>query len=261
MVGETPELKKSWGCPGRRGNVGQGGGGMTPPLQDDTMQIINSREAILTDIRQILGRNSNSPVAPRPAIVPTRVPGNQDEEVAKLLEEAAALGCHTARFAPSRGGVTPPSSGRVALPLGELVKKESVSKAVMWDTERLRQLGIADQLRALNVSIIPHDADKHVMAQADLGITEADYVLPETGTLGLLSSSVKPRSVSLLPRVHLAIIHRRALRADLHQVFAEAKAHPYLVLITGPSRTSDIELVVTIGVHGPQVLYIWVVED
>lgn len=215
------------------------------------MPSADSRESILGDIRRILSRDANSPVASRPAIVPARTPGNQDEEIEKFLGEAAALGCKTARLAPNQ----------VAGALSDLVKRESVSQAVLWETERLRQLGIADELRLHNVAIIPHDADKNVMARADLGITEADFALPETGTLGLLSSSVKPRSVSLLPRVHLAIIHRRALRPDLHQVFAEAKAQRYLVLITGPSRTSDIELVVTVGVHGPQVLYIWVVDD
>jgi L-lactate dehydrogenase complex protein LldG len=97
------------------------------------------------------------------------------------------------------------------------------------------------------------------MAQCDLGVTEADVALPETGTLGLFSSSEKPRAVSLLPRIHLALVRPEAIRTDLHQVFAEARSQPYLVFITGPSRTADIELTVTLGVHGPQVLCVWVV--
>jgi L-lactate dehydrogenase complex protein LldG len=99
------------------------------------------------------------------------------------------------------------------------------------------------------------------MALCDLGITEADYLLPETGTLVLRSSAVKPRGVSLLPRVHLAIVRPEMLRADMHQVFAEAKDHHYLVFITGPSRTADIELTVTLGVHGPKNLYVWMLGE
>jgi L-lactate dehydrogenase complex protein LldG len=51
------------------------------------------------------------------------------------------------------------------------------------------------------------------------------------------------------------------LRPDMHQVFAEAKDSNYLVFITGPSRTADIELTVTLGVHGPKNLFTWVVQD
>lgn len=98
------------------------------------------------------------------------------------------------------------------------------------------------------------------MALCDLGITEADFLLPETGTIVLHSSGEKPRGVSLLPRIHLAIVQPEMLRADMHQVFAETKDSHYLVFITGPSRTADIELTVTLGVHGPKNLYVWMME-
>jgi L-lactate dehydrogenase complex protein LldG len=216
------------------------------------METINSsREAILADIRQALKRTGDSPVAPRPAIVPPRVAGTPDEEIDRLIREITALQGEARRLETSD----------VRTALAGLVQAENVRKATLWSTERLAELGIADTLRELGVEIIPGAADKHALAQADLGVTEADFALPETGTLGLLSSPEKPRAVSLLPRVHLAIIHPRALRADLHQVFAEAKSQGYLILITGPSRTSDIELVVTIGVHGPQRLYAWVIAE
>jgi len=67
--------------------------------------------------------------------------------------------------------------------------------------------------------------------------------------------------VSLLPRIHLAIVRPLALRADLSQAFAEVKHDGYFVFVTGPSRTSDIELTLTIGVHGPQALHVWAMED
>ena len=214
-------------------------------------KITDSREQILADIQQTLGRTATSPVAPCPPILSPRVPGSIEQEIAKFLKEVAALGAYGGQYLPTQ----------LSDALAELVKKESVTKAVLWNTERLQKLGVGEKLRALGVDLVATDADKFTMAQADLGITEADFALPETGTLGLLSSPTQPRSVSLLPRVHLAIIHRRTFRADLHSVFAEAKAHRYLIFITGPSRTSDIELIVTIGVHGPQVLYVWLVDD
>lgn len=110
------------------------------------------------------------------------------------------------------------------------------------------------------MELISPNADKHDMSTCDLGITEADFILPETGTIALYSSAEKPRGVSLLPRVHLAIVTPASLRADMHQVFAEAKDSNYLVFITGPSRTADIELTVTLGVHGPKNLHVWMMD-
>jgi L-lactate dehydrogenase complex protein LldG len=120
---------------------------------------------------------------------------------------------------------------------------------------------VAGTLRALGVKIVPAQADKHDVAACELGVTGVDAALPETGTLQLYSSPERPRVVSLLPRVHLAIFTPAALCADPHQAFANAKNIGYSVLVTGPSRTSDIELTLTLGVHGPKSLYAWVMSE
>lgn len=103
-------------------------------------------------------------------------------------------------------------------------------------------------------------ADPRLVASCELGVTGVDAALPETGTLVLTTSPERPRVVSLLPRVHLAILTGEALRADLRQAFADIRQEGYSVLITGPSRTADIELTLTLGVHGPKALYVWVLE-
>jgi L-lactate dehydrogenase complex protein LldG len=144
--------------------------------------------------------------------------------------------------------------------LAALVAEQKIQRATAWQTPYLHQLGVSEILNALGVELVPANAGKHEMAQCDLGVTEADYLLPETGTLVLKSSAEKPRAVSLLPRVHLAIVRPETLRADVHQVFAEAKNDNYLVFVTGPSRTADIELTTTLGVHGPKNLYVWMVD-
>ncbi len=211
---------------------------------------MNRRTLILDDIRASLGRvASSSPIAPRPSIVPPRVAGTIEQEIEKLIQEVNAL----------KGNARRMTRSELDDALTELVCAESVKRAVLWHTPQVQQL--EPILREGGIEIIPHDADKHTLAQADLGITEADFILPETGTIGLLSSPDKPRSVSLLPRVHLVLASRQALRADLHDVFAQAKSHNYLVLITGPSRTADIEMVLTIGVHGPQSYHLWILDD
>ena len=210
----------------------------------------NTSNPVLADIRRALGRSSDSPIAPRPPILPPRVAGAVEAEIDLLLGEIDKLSGVTQRLTESE----------LDAALHDLIQVQEIKQATLWPTAGLARLRIEERLRALGVAIVSPYADKHTLAECDLGVTEVDFALPETGTLGLLSSAEKPRAVSLVPRVHLALLGASALRADLHQVFAEMKHHPYLIFITGPSRTADIELTVTLGVHGPRALYVWSYE-
>jgi L-lactate dehydrogenase complex protein LldG len=205
---------------------------------------------VLENIRRSLGRTAQTPAVPRPTVYEPRQPESLGSEIETFLGEVNKLSGSAQKLAPS--GVDAALKG--------LVAEQNIRKATIWDTPYLRRLGITEILNSLGVDLISPNANKHDMARCDLGITEADYLLPETGTLVLHSSAEKPRGVSLLPRVHLAIVRPEMLRADMHQVFAEAKDSHYLVFITGPSRTADIELTVTLGVHGPKNLYVWMLS-
>jgi L-lactate dehydrogenase complex protein LldG len=205
---------------------------------------------IIENVRRSLGRTAQTPLSLRPAIYESRQPESVDSEIERFLGEVKKLSGVGQRI----------SRAAIADELKALVSEQHIQKATVWDTSYLKQLGIADSLGSLGVVLVSPNADKYDMALCDLGITEADFILPETGTLVLRSSAEKPRGVSLLPRVHLAIVRPEILRADMHQVFAEAKDSHYLVFITGPSRTADIELTVTLGVHGPKNLYVWMIS-
>jgi len=204
---------------------------------------------ILENIRRSLARTPHSTRSPRPEILNPRLPETVDSETDRFLSEVNKLSGKAERLEPSN----------VLSALQSLVAEQNIRKATVWNTPRLNQLQITTYLSSLGVELISPNADKHTIAQCDLGITEADFLLPETGTLVLRSSTDKPRAVSLAPRIHLAIVRSEMFRADMHQVFAEAKDSNYLVFITGPSRTADIELTVTLGVHGPKNLYVWMV--
>jgi L-lactate dehydrogenase complex protein LldG len=205
---------------------------------------------VIENIRRSLGRTAQTRLSLRPAIYEPRLPESVDSEITRFLEEVKKLS----------GAGQKLSSSDIDSALKTLVKEQNIHKVTVWETPNLKQLGVAEILSSLSVELVSPNASKHEMALCDLGITEADFLLPETGTLILRSSAEKPRAVSLLPRVHLAIVRPEMLRADMHQVFAEAKDSHYLVFITGPSRTADIELTVTLGVHGPRNLYVWVID-
>ena len=200
-------------------------------------------------VRRALGRAIGSSVPQRPPILPARTARTAEGEIELLLREVRTLSGVAARV----------PLVEIETSLAALVEAEGVGRATLWSTPRIAELRLAERLSALGVDLVPGTAGKADLARCDLGVTEVDFALPETGTIGLLSSREKPRGVSLLPRVHLAVMGPEALRADLHQVFAEARSHHYLILVGGPSRTADIELTVTLGVHGPQALHLWVV--
>lgn len=206
---------------------------------------------ILENIRRSLGRSPGEPSPVRPPILASRPAAGASEEIDLLLREINALSGDARRM----------DVAGLDAALQELVQAQEVRKATLWPTPGLERLNLVERLRGLDVEILPHNSDKQVMALCDLGITEVDFALPETGTLALLSSAEKPRAVSLLPRVHLAIMRPAALRSDLHQVFAEACLSNYMIFITGPSRTADIELTTTLGVHGPKSLVLWVMNE
>lgn len=206
---------------------------------------------VIENIRRSLGRTAHAPIGPRPVIPPSPQLGALDSEIARFMEEVRKLS----------GVARQQSADGLDSEFRVLVEEQHIQKATVWETPRLRELGVTEILNTLGVELVSPNAGKDEMAACDLGVTEADYLLPETGTLVLKSSAEQPRAVSLLPRIHLAIVHPDMFRADMQQVFADAKDHHYLVFITGPSRTADIELHVTLGVHGPRNLVVWMTRD
>ena len=108
-------------------------------------------------------------------------------------------------------------------------------------------------------------------ARAGLGVTGVDFALAETGTLVLWSGVGRPRSTSLLPATHVAVFDRRRLLESLEQVgvmlealhadSARSMSGAMINFITGPSRTADIELTLTRGVHGPKEVHAVFVDE
>jgi len=94
----------------------------------------------------------------------------------------------------------------------------------------------------------------------DIGVSTAQAAIAETGTLVLESESERHRLVSLVPPVHIAIVDAAVICQTLGEALAAvgrgSELSPTITLITGPSRTADIELTLAIGVHGPQELYV-----
>jgi L-lactate dehydrogenase complex protein LldG len=95
------------------------------------------------------------------------------------------------------------------------------------------------------------------------GLTRAVAGLADTGSLLVMGGPLDLLSASLLPEVHIAILNRSDLYASLPDVLntPAVRAAPAAVVISGPSRTADIEMTLTIGVHGPGELIVLLVDD
>ena len=104
------------------------------------------------------------------------------------------------------------------------------------------------------------------MGDIHTAITFADWGIAETGTLVLDSTSEDIRICTMLAEIHVAILPISKIRPDVMSLEKELdalqKSAPrYLAFISGPSRTADIERVMTIGVHGPGELHILLTEE
>lgn len=106
------------------------------------------------------------------------------------------------------------------------------------------------------------DVTREQASESRVGISEFDWALAATGTIAQDATDPRLRLASMLPEVHVALFRTSRLLPDLDALLAQvdpAKAR-YLACVTGPSRTADIERVLTIGVHGPRKLVVIAVD-
>jgi L-lactate dehydrogenase complex protein LldG len=124
-------------------------------------------------------------------------------------------------------------------------------------------LEAGDRKMLENIAGLSCDVDRDRAAGAKVGISQVEWALADTGTLVQDATAIDKRLVSTLPTIHVALIATAGLRPDMPSVLAEVDPGNanYIAMITGPSRTADIERVLTIGVHGPERLVIVFIDQ
>jgi L-lactate dehydrogenase complex protein LldG len=132
-------------------------------------------------------------------------------------------------------------------------------RSIASNSPLLRDIGI-DKLPGVASGIESKATLREHCAAADFGISGASYALADTGTLVMLSGREEARMISLLPPVHIAIVDKSKIFDSLDDLLLAvplpAELTSSMVLITGPSRTGDIEQILVRGVHGPGELYV-----
>jgi len=208
-----------------------------------------SRAAILENVRRAIARTGPLPpdLAP-PRLFAREMPAH--ERVALFVSRLEATG------------------GTAAIAKHPAAVRESVTQflagraAVCAHDTRLRDLtGIPNTVTAE----LEPDRLRAQCTSVEVGITAADYGLADTGSIVVIAAPEQPRLLSLLPPVHLAILAMPRLFVGLDDLLlAEPSVldrSSSMVLITGSSRTADIEQILVRGVHGPGHLHVLLVDD
>jgi L-lactate dehydrogenase complex protein LldG len=195
-----------------------------------------ARDAILERLR-LSGAATRLPRTPG-AEIPPAAPRSLDECLTRFCEEAAALDV-TCFVEPTADTVRTRVAGLIA-----------AQRIFSWDPAEL-PYDVADVLGTPVLGSSPRDAQ----AAADVGVTGCDGAIAETGSLVMISRPGRSRLASLLPAAHVAIVRRDQLVYSMGEFFATHAAalrdRASCTFITGPSRTADIELTLTMGIHGP----------
>jgi L-lactate dehydrogenase complex protein LldG len=196
--------------------------------------------------------------------------------VARLQDELRAVGGQVVRVA---------SVAEATAYVTQLAREYEATLVVRWEDALLELLEVDAALQAQGVDVSMaspplEDAAalanqrqnlRELLARADIGLSGADYAIAETGTLALSALPGQMRGVSLLPPVHVAVVRPSQIVASMADCLAmlqdegredlQERLTSCVSFITGPSRTGDIELSLTVGVHGPGELHLVILDD
>ena len=205
------------------------------------------------------------PTPTRPAAAPTTV--SDGDQVALFCAMLTAAGGHAHRV------VTTDAAVQTAL---DLAQARGVRQVVLTRHPELVRFPLAFVTAGVTVTVVgfapgetptpqQRAVQREIMARADLVISGADYAIAETGTIGMVAGPHNPRTATLLPPVHIAILDPVNLVPSMADLVARFKSEHLrdgrldissLTFITGPSRTGDIEQTLSVGVHGPGEVHV-----
>ena len=238
---------------------------MSANTKTNDFKFMADREEFLTTIREAAARGRAHRVSLNPhATAEASYVGGGADPVGTLIAEWTAVGGRGFRV---RGVEAAREFVR------DFVRDHQTRRVLCWRHEVLERIGIDAVLAERQIEVTvwddlgrqPAEQARPIAFAADLGITSVSWAVAETGTLAVAANPNQGRIVSLLPPVFLAILEPSQIVPDLFDLFAaleplKSNLPSNIALITGPSKTGDIELKLTTGVHGPGDVTVLVVE-
>lgn len=180
------------------------------------------------------------------------------ERIERFMENLTSLGGHATRLADLNE-----AKDWISVKAEEL----GVKRIVRQRQPELAVLDLESAIPGVEISVWNSDGQEWIARaeEADMGLVVADYAVAYTGSIVLLSSRDQGRAVSLLPNILTVIIPIDRLKTRVGEVLAlfdqlgPEQLPAGIHFISGPSRSSDIENDLTIGIHGPGVVYALIV--
>ena len=227
----------------------------------------SGRERMLASIRASLGRSgaalaaeaTRAPHAPPPFVHPA-----QDDLPAQFVAELERLEGRAHRCADDEAALET---------IWGLIERAGATSAIAWGREQIGLRGLGAMLDNLGVQLLDGDiraagdrpSQLQTLQPALVCLSGADAAIAESGTLVLRSGPGRGRLASLLAPVHIAVLRADQIARGLGEalallqqrhgpdIFADSSN---LTLISGPSRTGDIEQTLVLGAHGPRELHV-----
>lgn len=205
---------------------------------------------VMDRVRRALGRSAPLSSAP--------VPPEMDESITRRASSGDDLGklfvemCEANKMHVSEVGESELAAGVAVFLLRNKVRRIALSDGLAALAEKLVAAGF--EAKCWNEITLDQVYD------VDCGITDVHYVVAETGSLVVRASAGQGRSLSLVPAIHVAVVKKTQILADLIDLFERLTKEgcaSAVSLITGPSKTSDIEMNLVVGVHGPTMVQVF----
>jgi L-lactate dehydrogenase complex protein LldG len=214
-------------------------------------------DPVLEKVRRALGRSTIPTSVPPPPTI--------DEPIARLVHSDIGLGELFIQRAGAMKMIATPISVDDLLPaMAAFLREKQCSRVMLSDTKILLRLNAAEFLKdqgfdARRWSEISADE----AYDFDAGVTDVDYAVAESGSLVIRHRPEHGRLISLVPFVHVAIVEPKNFLPDLLDLFDRLGKEGIgggVTMISGPSKTADIEMNVVTGVHGPNVVKAFVLQ-
>ena len=210
---------------------------------------MNSRERILQDLRVTL---------PKENISDSMVPADKDTFADFTDDMSTMKKRFKERFQELHGeffAVSDEAAARtILIRLVETFPEQSCLIFVPEIEDRIVSTGAP--VKQLITGRTELSADSPDFARLEAGITGAEYLIARTGSIVLSAARSGGRRLSILPPVHIVIAYAGQLVPSLDSVIGKPDESSYTTIITGPSRTSDIEKKLVLGAHGPKRLIV-----